>query len=130
MTRVQFSACVLKTNFLLLMTISRENTEMSLCLVKDARDSEKVDVYRLGSPVKNPDETIMGYTSCSQIANYNGKTFALTHIWIPVGLIVRKYGEASAQEAEEAAEYNTALDHLLEIEAEKERARIEYEKTH
>ena len=112
------------------MTISRENTEMSLCLVKESRDSEKVDVYRIGKPMQDKDGKIMGYTSCSQIANNNGKTFASVVSWIPVGLIVRKYGEASAQEAEEAAEYNTALDHLLEIEAEKERARIEYEKTH
>jgi hypothetical protein len=108
----------------------RENPEMSLYLVKESRDSEKVDVYRLGSPTKEADGTIIGYTSCSQIADYEGKTFASTNIWIPASLIVRKYGEASAQEAQEAAEYNTALDELLEIEAAKERARKEWEETH
>ena len=92
---------------------------MSLYFVRDLPNSEKVYIYRLDSPVKNPDETIMGYTSCSRIADDKGKTFALTHLWIPVGLIVRKYGEASAEEAQEAAEYNTALDELLEIEAKK-----------
>jgi hypothetical protein len=103
---------------------------MSLYLVKDLPDSEKVDVYRLGSPTKKADGTIFGYTACCQIANHDGKTFALTYIWIPVGLIVRKYGEDSFQESQEAAEYNKALDELLEIEAAKERARIEDEKTH
>jgi hypothetical protein len=103
---------------------------MSLYLVQTSYVSKETEIYRLDSPMLDADERIRGYMNCSKIADNNGKTFAVTASWIPIALVVRKYGEASAQEAQEAADYNTALDALLEIEADKERARIEYEKTH
>ena len=103
---------------------------MSLFLVQTSYDSKETEIYRLSSPMLDADERIRGYTNCSKIADHNGKTFAVTGAWIPIRLVVRRYGEASFQESQDAAEYNTALDELLEIEAAKQRARIEYEKTH
>jgi hypothetical protein len=102
---------------------------MSLYIV-GSYSSKETTIWRLSSPRFDADDRIRGYTKCSKIADINGKTFVETASWIPMGLIVRRYGEASFEESQDADEYNTALDALLEIEAAKERARIEYEKTH
>jgi len=96
-----------------------------LYLVKEDHKVEP-EIYRLGWPMKNPDGSIMGYTECSKIVEYDGKKLAFGGTWIPVGLIVRKYGELTDMEAYRARLYNKELDVLLLKEAERKAALEKY----
>jgi hypothetical protein len=96
-----------------------------LYLVKEDHKAEP-EIYRLGWPMKNPDGSIMGYTECSKIVEWDGKKLAFGGTWIPVGLVVRRYGMRCDCERRKAYIYNMELDVLLLKEAERKAALEKY----
>ena len=96
-----------------------------LYLVKEDHKAEP-EIYRLGRPIKNPDESIMGYTECSKIVEWDGKKLAFCGTWIPASLVVRKYGMKDDSERIKAYIYTMDLDILLVKEAERKAALEKY----